>query len=72
MLKTQVESSFIQTVGYEPEKKLLQIEFKGGSTYSYSNVCRDVYIAIIFAKSIGKAFHSLIKGNMAFDCKKIK
>lgn len=72
MLKTQVESSFISMVGYEPENKNLTIEFKGGSLYSYSNVSRDVYMALMFAKSIGKAFHTIIKDNMAFDYQKIK
>jgi hypothetical protein len=68
---TEVESSQIQCVGYEPETQTLGIKFmptkkqlaakEDGSTYHYANVPPQLCADLINAESVGKFFGEHIK-----------
>ena len=63
----QVESSNIDSVGYDSEEKFLYVRFRGsGSLYRYANVEPEVVDRLIGARSIGKEFHRTIKNGYAY------
>lgn len=65
---TEVESSQISEVGYDPETETLGIRFKPqgkypASEYHYANVGLLLYAELLSAKSVGKFFGEHIKKN---------
>lgn len=62
MQRKPVSSSNIVSVGYNPEIKTLEVEFKGGGVYSYPGVTDNKYHELINADSIGSHFHKHIRG----------
>jgi hypothetical protein len=62
MQRTPVKSSQIASVGYDPEKQVLEIEFRhGGTIYHYFEVPPEKHAALMAADSIGKHFHGHIR-----------
>ncbi|MCD4751965.1 MAG: KTSC domain-containing protein [Anaerolineaceae bacterium] len=70
MNRNPVVSSNIMSIGYDATRMILEIEFKGGSLYQYSNVPLDVYEGLMAAGSHGRFFATYIK-NGGYPCKKI-
>lgn len=65
--RQKVESSQIESIGYDAENKTLEVEFKnGGSVYQYYNVDAATYEEMVAAESKGKFLGQKIKGNFAF------
>uniref|UniRef100_A0A6H1ZUL6 Putative RNA binding domain protein n=1 Tax=viral metagenome TaxID=1070528 RepID=A0A6H1ZUL6_9ZZZZ len=63
-----VESSMIEAIGYDPSELKLRVKFKkGGQTFVYLGVSEDVYLGMLETDSIGKYFHSKIKGKYEFS-----
>ena len=61
MNRKPVESSRIASVGYDPKKKILEVEFaKGGQIYHYSPITEEAYIQMMKAESVGKWFQKNI------------
>lgn len=58
----KVKSSNIEGVIYNDQTNTLEVHFKNGNEYSYEAVPQDIYDALIHADSVGKYFHSNIKG----------
>jgi hypothetical protein len=56
MERVNVISSNINSVGYEESSNTLEIEFKSGSIYQYSNIPQEVYNELLQASSIGRYF----------------
>jgi len=54
-------SSFIAQTSYEHDDGTLVIEFTDGKTFQYDDVPRGIYTALITSRSVGKAWHALIK-----------
>jgi hypothetical protein len=61
MNRTPVSSSNLTSVGYDPEKMILEIEFKSGSIYQYFNVPESEHNGLMNAESHGKYFNANIK-----------
>jgi hypothetical protein len=62
MLRKPVESSSIATIGYDPETKILEIEFKkSGERYRYFEVPADAYDAFMSAPSKGTYLNQQFK-----------
>lgn len=57
------KSSTIESVGYEPATKLLKVKFKSGGTYHFEGVSADHHSKMITAESVGRYFHTHIKGS---------
>jgi hypothetical protein len=70
MAVIKVKSSLITAVDYDEETERLVVEFKGGGTYVYSKVPKEIYKDMLYSESIGKFFTSRIKGNDAFPFEK--
>lgn len=70
MLREKVSSSSIKSIGYDPSRLVLEIEFRTGGIYQYSNVSERVYLELISDESIGRYFDYSIRDN--YVCKKIK
>lgn len=62
MHRKPVESTSLESVGYDAGSKVLQIEFDGDALYDYDNVPHDVYEGLMSASSHGKYFDRHIKG----------
>ena len=67
MNTTSVVSSMIDSIGYDPDIKTLEVTMLSGDTYDYYEVPQEVYDAFINAPSAGRFFDDYIKGVYAYD-----
>ncbi len=56
-----VESSMIHAIGYDKEKRMLEIVFNSGRTYQYGDVPPEVYEGLLKAESKGQYFLANIR-----------
>lgn len=61
MIRKPVSSSNLKSIGYYEETKILEVEFKDGSVYQYSDVPKEICEALMNASSHGRYFHRFIK-----------
>ena len=62
MKRELVESSAIKSVGYNEDKKLLEVEIWGsGRIYLYHDVPLEEYFDFMDAKSLGEYYNRVIK-----------
>lgn len=61
LLRNSVESSNINSIGYDAANEILEIEFNHGGVYQYSDVPKNVYEELINADSHGSFFDRNIK-----------
>jgi len=78
MERQPVESSQIVSVGYDPAKSILEIEFRGavkempegevfkGPVYQYFDVLPETHQALMDAQSAGRYFGQQIRGKFKF------
>lgn len=66
MERTPVESSLVASVGYDPAKSTLEIEFQSGRVYRYFRVPKSVYDDLMKAESKGSYFNANIKGGYSY------
>jgi len=57
-----VESSNIDSVGYDRESRELRVRFKNGGLYSYEGVPEETHQELIEADSVGEYLHQNVKG----------
>ena len=55
-------SSFIEETAWDRTDGTLEITFTDGKTFRYENVAQSSYLSLTTARSIGSAFHKVIKG----------
>jgi hypothetical protein len=68
MRRTSVNSSNLESVGYDAARQILEIEFNNGSVYQYYGVPESVYRGLMSAGSHGQYFDDEIKkGGYEFD-----
>jgi hypothetical protein len=61
MLRRRVSSSVIAAIGYDAERRLLDVEFRSGAVYRYFKVPAHTFEAFCAAPSIGEYFNAHIK-----------
>lgn len=62
-----VESSNVDKIGYDEEKRELHVLFKSGGYYVYEAVAKDVHSGAMAADSVGGYIHkTLVKGKYKF------
>ena len=61
-----VESSMIHAVGYDAEKRIVEIVFNTGRTYQYGGVPPEVFEGLLKAESKGRYFLANIKDAYAY------
>lgn len=67
LTRTQVISTDIASIGYDPDTHMLEVEFKRGSkVYQYADVPVEIWQSFIGAVSVGKFFHTNIKGKYSY------
>jgi len=66
MERMPVKSSQIKSIGYDREKKVLEVEFNSGSVYHYAGVEPEVHASLMASESIGKHFHANIRNSFPF------
>lgn len=54
-------SKNLAAAGYDPEQKILRVEFNGGNKYDYHGVTEELHTAFWDAPSQGSYLHSVIK-----------
>jgi hypothetical protein len=63
MERKYIDSSMIVSIGYDFEQAILEIEFKSNSqVWQYFDVPEYLWYEMESASSVGKFFHSSIKG----------
>ena len=62
MNRTQISSSNLRSVGYDPTSAILEVEFRHGGVYQYSEVPAARYAGLMSAYSHGRYFDQFIKG----------
>ena len=63
----EVSSSAVDRVDYNEETGTLDIRYSGGDRYSYFDVPREIYEALLAAPSIGAFINAEIKPNYRFE-----
>ena len=66
MRRRPVESTSLESVGYDSTEQVLEVEFKHGAVYEYLEVPADVFEAFLAAASKGSFFNSDIKHSYDF------
>ena len=64
-----VNSSNIESIGYDKDLKTLFINFINSGIYEYASVSKNVYVSFMNASSKGKYFYNNIRGKYAFKKK---
>lgn len=62
MHRDPVTSSSLNSVGYDPKRQILEVEFVDGDVYQYFDVPRQTYEAFMQAESMGQFMNWRIKG----------
>ena len=57
-----VDSSNLESIGYDSESSTLEIHFKQGSAYQYFDVPERIYDQLLSAESPGRFLSEQIKG----------
>ena len=60
-------SAAIQSFDYDPEKKILRIEFAHGGVYQYHDVPESIYKGLKETPSTGRYFNAQIRDKFGFD-----
>lgn len=72
MVRQPVESSAIKSVGHDPDKLILEVEFKNGAVWQYSPVTGYLFDALTDrANSAGKII-GLIKADATIAAVKVE
>jgi len=66
MNRETVSSSNISELGYDQERRILEVLFLNGSVYQYFDVSPQIYSELRQASSIGQYINSNIKGNFRY------
>lgn len=61
----KVQSSNLDSVGYDEENNILIIKFRNG-TYKYFGVPKQIFLKLLNAPSKGKYHHDFIKNNYPY------
>jgi KTSC domain len=62
MERRPVRSSNIASIGYDPEKEILEVEFLNGGVYRYTGILPEYHHAFVNADSPGRHFMAHIRG----------
>ncbi|MEO5645346.1 MAG: KTSC domain-containing protein [Bacteroidia bacterium] len=65
MRREYIQSTSIKSIGYDPARLVLEVEFLTGTVYQYSNVPESVYAGFITAESKGRYFDYFIRERFA-------
>ncbi len=61
MERDPTESEAVASIGYEPQARMLEVEFTSGAVYRYDGVPADVFFRFRDAESKGRFFQAYIR-----------
>jgi len=61
MEREPVSSSLVESVGYDPDEAVLEVELENGRIYQYSEVPESTYQEFLAADSLGRYFNRYIR-----------
>ena len=61
MHRERVSSEALRSVGYDPDRRILEIEFSGGHVYRYFDVPPSLHAGLMTASSHGEFFATAIR-----------
>lgn len=67
MKRKHVDSSNIESIGYDSKSQTIEIEFLNGTIYQYFDVPQHIYEELINADSHGKYLAANIKGHYRYS-----
>lgn len=67
MQRKRVASSELFSVGYDEEKKHLEVELLNGSIYQYKGVARMIYEELLSSTAKYRYYTRYIKNSFPFD-----
>ncbi len=67
MERVAVHSRDIAIVGYDADKKTLEVAFRAGGVYRFSDVPSDIYQAFMTSDSYGRFFQQHIRGQFPYS-----
>jgi hypothetical protein len=67
--RSPVKSSAIVSIGYNSERKILEIEYISGEVYDYLNVPENIFNELMQAESKGTFTNTQIKQHYDFEKK---
>ena len=67
MHRTSVNSSNIQSIGYDSQSSILEVEFTSGDIYQYFNVPDYLYQQFLGALSQGQFLNDYIRYNYRYQ-----
>lgn len=70
MKRIAVRSRSVKSLGYDEDKRVLELEFQGGAVYQYFAVSPMDYARLMDGRSIGQFINACIKERYSF--KKIR
>lgn len=62
MERTNIESSMLNSIGFDQDTSTLELEFKNGVVWQYYDFPESLWYEFEAAESQGKFFHAEIKG----------
>jgi KTSC domain len=66
MLRHEVQSSELRSVGYEESISVLEAEFQSGEVYQYFDVPAQLVLELLEAASLGRYFNARIRSKFRF------
>jgi KTSC domain len=66
MLRHEVHSSELRSVGYDVSVSLLEVEFHSGEVYQYFDVPAELVLELLEADSLGRYFNARIRPKFKF------
>lgn len=67
MKRTHIHSTTLLSAGYDPRKKILELEFISREVYRYFKVPPSVFEELLNAASAGAYFNNNIRDNFRFE-----
>lgn len=64
--RINVTSSNLNSVAYDENEEIMEVEFKNGSVYQYFDVPKDVYLDLFDAMSAGRYLNDTVKGKYRY------
>lgn len=68
MERQACDSSCAASVGYDAERRVLEVEYRGGGVYRYLDVPPEEYRDLMRAESLGQHLNRAVKPN--YRCEK--
>lgn len=66
MLRHEVNSSELRSIGYDVSTSLLEAEFHSGEIYQYFDVPAQFVLELLEADSLGRYFNAQIRSKFRF------